>query len=142
LDRRDLSTAYLPHPSRDTPQAEFRWTTPVRHKEYDSVNPRALAHRAHRQGWDVQTVPRSSGPVVILQRDGWRLEIAFDGHAPKEATANGPGQNTGRQLNLRSINDFVHRPGTERLIHSRHGQRRAARRTSDHEQGSLRDLGE
>ncbi|NJP88824.1 hypothetical protein HCN51_05025 [Nonomuraea sp. FMUSA5-5] len=87
------------------------------------MNPRALAHRAHRHGWDVQTVPRTSGPVVILRRDGWRLEIAFDGHAPQKATANGPGQNTGKQLNLRSINDFVHRPGTERLIHPGHGRR-------------------
>ncbi|WP_344474989.1 hypothetical protein [Nonomuraea monospora] len=100
------------------------------------MNPRALAHRAHRHGWDVQTVPRSSGPVVILRRDGWRLEIAFDGHAPKQATADGPG-NTGAQLNLRSINDFVHRPGTERLARSRHGQRRAAR-PNDRE----RDAGE
>lgn len=107
------------------------------------MNPRALAHRAHRHGWDVQTVPRSSGPVVILQRDGWRLEIAFDGHAPKEATANGPGQGSGGQLNLRSINDFVHRPGTDRLIHSRPGRRRAAtRRKSDRDQSPLRDLGE
>nr|SBO97594.1 hypothetical protein BN4615_P7110 [Nonomuraea gerenzanensis] len=79
----------------------------------------------------MHTVPRSSGPVVILQRDGWRLEIAFDGHAPKQATANGPGQKTGAQLNLRSINDFVHRPGTERLTHSRHGRREAARRQRD-----------
>ncbi|MFI7697875.1 hypothetical protein [Nonomuraea sp. NPDC049480] len=71
------------------------------------MNPHALAHRAHRHGWDVQTIPRSSGPVVILQRDGWCLEIAFDGHAPKAATANEPGHNLGRRLHLRSINDFV-----------------------------------
>ncbi|SDL83477.1 hypothetical protein [Nonomuraea jiangxiensis] len=99
------------------------------------MNPHALAHRAHRHGWDVQTIPRSSGPVVILQRDGWRLEIAFDGHAPKEATANQAGQNTGRQLNLRSINDFVHRPGTDRLTHPRQDRRRAAHRKGDHEAG-------
>ncbi|MFC5826060.1 hypothetical protein [Nonomuraea insulae] len=61
--------------------------------------------------------------MVILQRDGWRLEIAFDGHAPKEATANEPGHNVGRQLNLRSINDFVHQPGTERLARPCHDRR-------------------
>ncbi|WP_103954643.1 hypothetical protein [Nonomuraea solani] len=72
--------------------------------------------------------------MVILQRDGWRLEIAFDGHAPKQATANGPGHNVGKQLNLRSINDFVHQPGTDRLTHSCLG-RRTARRKSEHEGG-------
>jgi hypothetical protein len=99
------------------------------------VNPHALAHRAHRHGWDVQTVPRTSGPTVILQRDGWRLEIAFDGHAPKEATANEPGRNVGRQLNLRSINNFVHQPRTDRLGRDR---RKGAHRTAG-ENGQDRD---
>ncbi|MEV0382571.1 hypothetical protein [Nonomuraea sp. NPDC050643] len=97
------------------------------------MNPHALAHRAHRHGWDVETIPRSSGPVVILQREGWRLEIAFDGHAPKEATANQPGQKVGSQLNLRSINDFVHRPGMDRLTKPCRDRRRATRRKSGQE---------
>ncbi|MEV4179669.1 hypothetical protein [Nonomuraea sp. NPDC049709] len=106
------------------------------------MNPHALTHRANRLGWDVQTVPRSSGPTVILRRDGWRLEIAFDGHAPKEATANEPGHNVGRQLNLRSINDFVHQPRTDRLTHPRRDRRQGTCRTNDHEAGKHLDDGD
>ncbi|MFB4273662.1 hypothetical protein ACBJ59_00090 [Nonomuraea sp. MTCD27] len=106
------------------------------------MNPHALTHRANRLGWDVQTVPRSSGPTVILRRDGWRLEIAFDGHAPKEATANEPGHNVGRQLNLRSINDFVHQPRTDRLARPRHDRRQDIRRPGDHEVGKHLDDGD
>ncbi|MEV1174260.1 hypothetical protein [Nonomuraea sp. NPDC049784] len=73
--------------------------------------------------------------MVILQRDGWRLEIAFDGHAPKEATANEPGHNVGRQLNLRSINDFVHQPRTDRLTRPCRDRGQGTCRTSDHEAG-------
>jgi hypothetical protein len=87
----------------------------------------------------VQTVSRSSGPTVILRRDGWRLEIAFDGHAPKEATANEPGHNVGRQLNLRSINDFVRQPRTDRLSRPCRDRRQGTSRTSDHEAGEHLD---
>ncbi|HEX4818390.1 MAG TPA: hypothetical protein VFV66_37110 [Nonomuraea sp.] len=89
----------------------------------------------------MQTVPRSSGPTVILQRDGWRLEIAFDGHAPKQATASEPGHNVGKQLNLRSINDFVHHPRTDRLTSPRRGRRQGAGRTSARAAGERLDDG-
>ncbi|RVX38378.1 hypothetical protein EDD27_0679 [Nonomuraea polychroma] len=71
------------------------------------MNPQALAHRARRHGWDVQTIPQSSGPVIVLQRNGWDLEVAFEGCSPKAATVHEPGHNDGRRVRLRSINDFV-----------------------------------
>ncbi|MFC5833428.1 hypothetical protein [Nonomuraea insulae] len=65
------------------------------------VHPDAIARRACRHGWDVETL---TGPVIILRRQAWRLEITFADDIPIAASVASPDGDRSGPVNLRSIN--------------------------------------
>lgn len=71
------------------------------------MNPHTLEVRGHRDRWAITTEPYPGGRLLILNRDGWAIRVAFDGAAPANAMIRKPGQDDFAHLGRRRISQYV-----------------------------------
>ncbi|MEU6783470.1 hypothetical protein ABZ912_30105 [Nonomuraea angiospora] len=71
------------------------------------MNPHTLEARGQRDEWTITTEPHTGGRMLVLDRDEWIVQVAFDGSAPAFAQIRKPGMEGFQHLDRRDIARYV-----------------------------------
>lgn len=71
------------------------------------MNPHTLQARGERDRWTVTATPYPGGRMLVLDRDGWTIRVAFDGSAPAFAQIRKPGMEVFQHLDRRQVAQYV-----------------------------------
>ncbi len=71
------------------------------------MNPHTLEARGQRDEWTITAEPHTGGRMLVLDRDEWIVQVAFDGSAPAFAQIRKPGMEGFQHLDRRDIARYV-----------------------------------
>jgi hypothetical protein len=77
------------------------------------LNPQALRTKARLTAWRVQTHQLAQGPGLILDRDGWQIQVLFHGITAVRATILKTGATEHEVLDLNLIYRWVRASSTQ-----------------------------